>query len=116
MPPTIDHHEGDALMASFLALYGKPQDVEGFETYYRETHLPLTEGTAGVSELRVTRGLGTPRGGDAPYHLITEIVFESPEAMQEAMQSEAFRAVGKDAMEMCQKYGVEATMVVGEEF
>jgi uncharacterized protein (TIGR02118 family) len=103
-------------MASFFALYGKPQDVEGFETYYRETHMPLAADAPGVTSVKVTRGLGSPRGGDAPYHLITEMVFDSPQAMQEALQSDVFRAVGKDAMEMCQKYGVEATMVVGGDF
>jgi uncharacterized protein (TIGR02118 family) len=103
-------------MASFFALYGKPQDVEGFESYYRETHMPLAEGAPGVTSVKVTRGLGSPRGGDAAYHLITEMVFASPEALQEAMSSDVFRAVGKDAMEMCRTYGVEATMIVGGDF
>jgi uncharacterized protein (TIGR02118 family) len=103
-------------MASFFALYGKPQDVDGFESHYRDTHLPMSEAAPGITAVRVTRGLGSPRGGEPSFHLITELVFESAEALQEAMGSDAFRAVGKDAMEMCQKYGVEATMIVGDDF
>lgn len=103
-------------MASFTALYGKPDDVEGFERHYRDVHLPMIDGVDGVSETRVQRATGTPRGGEPPYHLVVEVVFSDDAALRAALGSTAFRDVGKDAAEACRKYGVEATMLVTETF
>lgn len=103
-------------MASFLAMYSKPDDVEGFESHYRDTHLPLVDETPGVTGKRAFRGTGTPRGGEAPFHLVTEITFDSDEDLQAALASPEFREVGRDAMAMCQQYGVQATMLLAEDF
>jgi uncharacterized protein (TIGR02118 family) len=103
-------------MASFHVLYSKPEDVEGFEAHYRDTHMPMVDRTPGVTGTRVARGTGTPRGGDPAYHLIAEITFGSDEDLQAALRSEEFRAVGKDAMEMTQRFGVQATMIIAEDF
>jgi uncharacterized protein (TIGR02118 family) len=102
-------------MASFIALYTKPEDVGGFEAHYRETHLPLVAAWPNVAEVRSTRMTGTPRGADPAFHLMAEIRFTSPEGMAEALQSEAMRAAGKDAIEMCRRFGCEATMLFGED-
>lgn len=103
-------------MASFTALYTKPADVEGFERHYRDVHMPLLDGVEGISEVRLQRATGTPRGTEPAYHLIAEIVFTDDEALRAALGSPAFREVGRDAVEACKRFGVEATMVLGESF
>jgi uncharacterized protein (TIGR02118 family) len=103
-------------MASFVVLYTRPEDPEGFERHLRETHLPLVEQWPGVTEIRVTRMTGTPRGTEPPYHLLVEARFASDEELAAAMQADVVRASGKDAMEMCKRYGAEATMLLGEHF
>ena len=103
-------------MTSFVALFTRADDVEGFEAHYRDTHLPLVAQWPNVSETRVTRMTGTPRGTEPAYQIMAEIRFTSAEGMAEALRSEAMRAAGKDAMEMCQRFGCKATMLLGAEF
>jgi uncharacterized protein (TIGR02118 family) len=103
-------------VASFFAMYSKPEDVEGFERYYREEHMPLAGRTPGLTGSRVARITGTPRGTDAPHHLVAELIFEDDDALRAALAGDHFRAVGKDAMEMCQRFGAQATMMLAEDF
>jgi uncharacterized protein (TIGR02118 family) len=101
-------------MASFVALYTKPEDVEGFEAYYRTQHLPLVSDWPGVTTTRTTRWVGTPRGTEPAYHLMFEAEFASDEALGEALGSDGMRAAGRDAAQMCKQFGIEATMLLGE--
>jgi uncharacterized protein (TIGR02118 family) len=103
-------------MASFVALYTKPADVEGFEAHYRDTHMPLVDQWPNVRAIRVTRFTGTPRGTEPAYYLMTEVEFESAEGMTEALRSDVARAAGKDAMELSRRFGCEATILLGEEW
>jgi uncharacterized protein (TIGR02118 family) len=75
--------------------YGQPQDAGAFDAYYRDTHTPLALAQPGL--LRLT--FGHPRSLDpaqpAPY-LVAELDFESQQAMNETLASQAGRAAGKD--------------------
>lgn len=102
-------------MASMIVLYTKPDDTDGFESYYRKTHLPLCDAVPNVSGTTVTRITGTPRG-EAPYYLATEIRFSDSAGMGQAMRTEEMMAVSKDAMSMCKEFGTEATILLGEDF
>lgn len=103
-------------MASLIVLYTKPDDVEGFESHYRETHIPIVNELPGLRETRVSRITGTPRGTEAPYYLQAELVFESTEAMGTALQGEEGMNTSKDAMEMCQQYGANAEIMLADDF
>ncbi len=102
-------------MASFFALYPEPDDVDGFEQHYRDTHMPMVDNVPGVQEVRSHRVTGTPRGGDSPFHVVTEIVFESDEALREALGSDAFRDMGPDAAGMAQGFGTMPVMLLTED-
>ncbi len=102
-------------MASMIVLYTKPDDVAGFEAHYREAHLPLVAAVPDVTGTTVTRITGTPRG-PAPYYLATEIRFGASETLSAALRTEEMMAVSKDAMALCQRYGTEATILLGEDF
>lgn len=103
-------------MAKFVALYTKPEDVEGFEAHYRDVHLPLVATWPGVESFSTTRLTGTPRGGEPDYHLAFEATFASDEAMRESMASDGAREVGRDAVGMVKRFGNSVTMALGEDF
>ena len=83
------------MTASYFALYRTPEDPSGFEEHYFGTHVPLVEKTPGLVENRVHR-VTRQFVGKPSYHLLAELVFESPEAMEQAFGTEQWRAAGED--------------------
>jgi uncharacterized protein (TIGR02118 family) len=83
------------MTVSYFALYRTPDDPAEFERHYFGTHVPLVEKTPGLVENRVHRVLRHVVGSPS-YHLIAELVFESPEAMKAAFASEEWKASGAD--------------------
>ena len=86
------------MTVSYFALYQTPDDPAAFEERYFGTHVPLVEKTPGLVENRVHRVIRQFVGKPA-YHLVAELVFESPEAMQAAFASPEWAASGKDLAE-----------------
>ena len=84
-------------MYKLVAIYKKPEDVEAFESHYRDVHTPLVRKIPGLKEVRLNRITGTPRG-ESGLHLICELCFENKEAFKAAMKSEENMAAGKDLM------------------
>lgn len=101
-------------MAKLVVLYTKPEDVDGFDEYYRQTHMPLARRIDGAS-WSLTRITGTPRGGEAPYFLMAQASFDSDETMQSALTSPEMRETGRDAAQMVQRFGNQATMLLGSD-
>lgn len=83
-------------MQKLTVLYGHPTDVETFETYYKEKHLPLAATMEGVAKLELTKLLGTPDGQKADYYRMAELYFTSMEQMQETMSSPEGQATVDD--------------------
>jgi uncharacterized protein (TIGR02118 family) len=92
-------------VAKLVVLYTKPDDPEGFDEHYRSTHAPLARNVPGAS-WSLTRMTGTPRGGEPAYYLMAEASFASDE----------MRETGKDAAQIVQRFGCEATMLVGGDY
>ena len=86
------------MTVSYFALYQTPDDPAAFEERYFGTHVPLVEKTPGLVENRVHRVIRQFAGKPA-YHLLAELVFESPEAMKTAFASPEWAASGKDLQE-----------------
>lgn len=103
-------------MATFVALYEKPDDVDGFDEHFRNTHLPLVQSWPGVTAVRVTRFSSTPRGTDAAYHLMCEAEWATDEEMAAALRSDSGMAAAKDAMGIKEQFGVAPTMLLGGDF
>lgn len=101
-------------MASVIVLYTKPDDVEGFEAHYRDTHGGLARNVPELESFGASRIVGTPRGTEPAYYLKAELHFPSMEALGGAMQSQAMQAVSRDAMEMCRTYGTSAEILIAE--
>jgi len=83
-------------MQKLTVLYGHPTDVEAFEKYYTEKHLPLAATMEGVAKLEITKLLGTPDGQKADYYRMAELYFTSVDQMQETMSSPEGQATVDD--------------------
>jgi uncharacterized protein (TIGR02118 family) len=103
-------------MAAFVSMYSEPEDVEGFEAYFRDVHMPIVERYPTLESVEVLRGTGTPRGGEAPYHVMAVVRFASQDAMMESFRSEAGMESARDARAMTEKFGIQATLMVAEDF
>lgn len=101
-------------MAKLVVLYTRPDDADGFDGYYRSTHVPLAQQVPGA-DWSFTRITGTPRGGEPAYHLMAEATFADDDALQTALRSDQMRETGKDAAQMVARFGNEATMLIGTE-
>lgn len=99
-------------MASFFAMYPAPEDVEGFEEHYRDTHIPLVEKTPGVQEIRQTRATGAP-GGDPAFYLVIEIVFGSEDDLKTALRSDEFTAAGADLQHIGETFDIRPVALWG---
>jgi uncharacterized protein (TIGR02118 family) len=84
-------------VVKLVALYKKPADVAAFEKHYREVHTPLARKMPGLKRLEVSHITGSP-AGEAKFHLLAEMYFESHEAMKAALASPEGKAAGKDVM------------------
>lgn len=83
------------MTVSYFAIYRTPADPEEFERNYFGTHVPIIEKVPGLVENRVHR-VKRQFVGEPAYHLVAELVFESPEAMKSAFASEAWKASGEN--------------------
>jgi len=102
-------------MYKIVALWSapKPGDVDAFESYYREVHVPkatVVPGLKGIALTRIDSGL---EGAAAPFYRVAELIFESPKAMEESSQSETWRAMREDAGQMIERFGVTLTVGMG---
>lgn len=82
-------------MNKVTILYGHPKDSRAFESYYKETHLPLAAKMKGVDRLELTRFEPGPDGNDPVYYRMAELYFANENQLQATLQSpEGQAAVG----------------------
>ena len=75
--------------------YGKPQDTDAFDGYYRDTHVPLATKIPGLRKFTVGHPQPMDPSQEAPY-MVAELDFESEEAMGQAFGSDAGQAAAAD--------------------
>ncbi|MGA9119688.1 MAG: EthD family reductase [Bacteroidota bacterium] len=97
-------------MVKLVALYKKPPDPEEFDRHYFTIHTPLVENYPGLRKLEITRISGAPLG-DARYHLMAEMYFDSTGALERAMASPEGKAVAKDLLSFAAQF---VTVFIGE--
>ncbi len=83
-------------MVKLIVLYGHPEDVAAFETYYSEKHLPIASKIQGVSRVELTKFIGTPDGGKPSQYRMAELYFDSIEELQKQMGSPEGQAAVND--------------------
>ena len=86
-------------MLQLIVLYPQPTNVQQFEADYA-SHLALLHEKTGLpitaKPYTVTKFLPTPDGTQSFYKMFT-MPFESPEALQSAMESAGMQEVAADA-------------------
>ncbi len=104
-------------MYKIVAFWGppKPSDVESFEKYYVEFHVPLARKVPHVRKLVLTRTEAGLEGAAAPFHRVAELHFDNPEAFHRASETVQWRAMRDDAGKMVARFGVTLQAGVGWE-
>ena len=97
-------------MVKLIALYRKPSDPIAFDEHYEKVHTPLVMKMPGLRKLEITRITGAPIG-DTHYHLMTEMYFDSVDAMNAANASPEGKATARDLMSFAAK---EVILFFGE--
>lgn len=90
-------HRRDATMIKLIALYRRPADTAAFDKHYDEIHTPLVRRYPGLRKLEITRVTGAPIG-EAKFHLMAEMSWDTRQAMDEALASPEGKAVIRDLM------------------
>jgi uncharacterized protein (TIGR02118 family) len=88
---------GEQIMVKLIALYKQPSDPEEFDRHFSTVHVPLVRAVPGLHTLEITRITGAPFG-EARFHLMEELVFESQRIMDTAMSSPQGKSVARDVM------------------
>ncbi len=83
-------------MFQLTVLYGQPQDSQAFDSYYAQTHAPLTQKIPGLKGFITTKPSSLSPQETSPYYLIAMLYFDSPQAMQAAFQSPEGQAAARD--------------------
>jgi uncharacterized protein (TIGR02118 family) len=102
--------------AKLIVLYPPPQDLDAFESAYRDEHIPMAAAIfqrAGASKAVLSHATGSPDGAPA-FHRIAEIHFPSLAALQACAAS----SDGQAALAHAQKIstgGAPVVMIAEEE-
>ncbi|MBI4547345.1 MAG: EthD family reductase [Ignavibacteriae bacterium] len=84
-------------MVKLIALYRKPADFEAFDEHYHNVHIPLVKKIPGLRKIELTKITGAPMG-EARYHVMAEMYYDSLDAMNAGNASTEGRAAAKDLM------------------
>jgi uncharacterized protein (TIGR02118 family) len=84
------------MSAKLVVLYGSPDDLDAFDAHYRDVHVPLVEKVPGLDKFEWGTFVAAADGGEQTFHLIAELHFADPDALQAAMASDAGKAAGDD--------------------
>jgi uncharacterized protein (TIGR02118 family) len=89
-------------MAQLLVLYHQPADVQTFDRYYFETHVPIAKKVPGLRSYVVNSGSPTMITGSLSPHLIAELEFDSLAELETAMASPEGQAAAADLANFAQ--------------
>jgi uncharacterized protein (TIGR02118 family) len=84
-------------MIKLIALFRSSSEPAEFDKHYFEVHIPLVRKYPGLRKLEVTRVTGAPIG-EAKFHLMAEMYFDTKDAMDAALASTEGKAVTRDIM------------------
>ena len=85
-------------MQTVLILFGVPSDTDAFDRHLEDNFSPLLRSVPNVGRIAFNHIAGAAHG-ESPYYLIIELQFDSVEAMQEGLNSQAGQAMAADLSE-----------------
>jgi uncharacterized protein (TIGR02118 family) len=105
------------MSVKLYAFWSAPQeaDVEAFEDYYVNVHVPIAARVPGIQKLVLTRTGDGLDDGAAPYYRIAELVWESRAALAAAEATPEWTAMTADGAAVCERFGVTVEAGYGED-
>jgi uncharacterized protein (TIGR02118 family) len=77
-------------------LYHQPKSAEEFDKYYFGKHMPMVYAVKELKKVEVARPMPGPTGAPSPYHIITELWFDSPDALKTITATPEWKAIMDD--------------------
>jgi uncharacterized protein (TIGR02118 family) len=93
-------------------LYNQPKSTEEFDKYYFSKHMPMVYAVKEIKKVEVARPTASPTGAAAPYHIITELWFDSPEALEKVSMTAEWKAIVDDVPKFTEPNSV--TILISE--
>ena len=75
-------------------LYKQPKSTAEFDEYYFNKHMPMVYSIKEIKKVEIARPTASPN--PSPYHVITELWFDSPEALEKVSMTEEWKAIVAD--------------------
>ena len=99
-----------------VAFWGAPSDseVDAFEKYYRDVHVPLARKVPGLKRLTLTRTASGLEGAEPAFYRVAELYFDNREALERSEKSPQWTAMRQDAAKMIERFKVSLTASSGE--
>jgi uncharacterized protein (TIGR02118 family) len=89
-----------------VGLWTQPADAEAFEREYLGSHVPK------LSTLAANQGVSTARCIDGAYFRLTEVSFDSLDAIHAALQDRTGQQILADANALADKFGIRLDVLV----
>ncbi|MGH2568437.1 MAG: EthD family reductase, partial [Bacteroidota bacterium] len=77
--------------------YKAPDNQQEFDQHYNDIHTPFVKKMPGLRKLEIARITGAPIG-EPKHYLITEMYFDSQDALNAAMASPEGKATARDVI------------------
>lgn len=102
-------------MYKIVALWSAPKqaEVDAFERYYRDVHVPKASVVPELRRIALTRVDGGLEGAAPPFYRVAEMFFDDPQALHRSSESTEWRAMREDAGAMIERFGVILTVGLG---
>jgi uncharacterized protein (TIGR02118 family) len=77
-------------------LYKQPKSAEEFDKYYFAKHMPMVYAVKELKKVEVARPAPSPDGTPSPYHIVTELWFDSADALKAVAGTPQWKAIVDD--------------------
>ncbi len=97
------------MSTKIVALWRTPDDVDGFESHYAATHMPLARALPGLKDAVTSKAL------NGPYYRMAELVFDNADSLGAAFGSEQAQKLLADTGHMQETFGTTCDVLTVEE-
>jgi uncharacterized protein (TIGR02118 family) len=91
---------------------GSQQSAEEFDKYYFGKHMPMVYAVKEIKKIEVARPTPSPTGAPSPYHIVTELWFDSPDVLKTVTATPEWKAIVEDVPKFAAADAV--TIIVSE--
>jgi uncharacterized protein (TIGR02118 family) len=92
----------------------RPEDVDEFERYYRDVHVPFATRVPGALKLVLTRTSDGFETTPSAFYRVAEMWFEDKAAFERAIQTKEWNEMRKDGGYVHERFGVSLASGLGE--